>query len=301
MSLPIANTLKLNSRKIYILPTRWGVLYSILLLILLLLAINYKISLAYYLAFLLLALGIVAILHTWLNMIDLDVDTPNTKAVFAGDTAHLKCKVSNLKSQPRYALGAHISKTDIHYQDIAQQATFSVPVQTTQRGWQAIPRLTLSSDYPLGLLRAWAHIPHKTKLLVYPKPSKAQNIAIAIDAGLSDTSNSQTSIQKGEDEFNGHRHYQKGDPIKHIDWKASSKREDILSKEYAADLPEIIWYDWSLVEATDKEERISLLTKAIIDAHTANKTYGLKLPKAGFKPDNTSAHYHACLKALALL
>lgn len=301
MSLPVASKLKLNSRKIYILPTRWGVLYSILILVILLLAINYKISLAYYSAFLLAALGLVAIMHTWLNLLDLEVAPPTTKAVFSGNTAQIKLCISNHKSKTRYAVGVYKDKTDIYYLDINQQAIFSLPVKAGQRGWQSIPQFTLLSVYPLGLLCAWARIPHETKLLVYPKPSKIQNIATTFATGNNDTFATQSSTQKGDADFNGHRHYQKGDPIKHIDWKASSKHEELLSKEFSADLPETLWFDWSIIEARDKEERISLLTRAIVEANANNQTYGLKLPDVRFKPDNTVSHYHACLKALALL
>lgn len=300
MSFQLADRIKLTSRKIYIIPTRWGVLYGIILLVILLLAINYKISLAYYLAFLLMAMGIVTIFHTWLNVIDLSVGQPSAKPVFAGDTAQISLRVQS-NNGIRYAIGAYLSKKNMHFQDVSETAMFSIPLLAKQRGWQTIPRITLFSEYPLGLLHAWARIRHDSKLLVYPQPSKEQDIAIAFNAGEQSALATLTSTKKGDDDFNGHRNYQKGDSLKHVDWKASSKRDQLLSIEYAADLPEVLWFDWSRIEADNQEQRISLLTRAIIDAHAANKTYGLKLPKSGFEPDNSIAHYHACLKALALL
>lgn len=291
----------LNRNKVYIFPTRWGFLYAAVLIALLLLAINYQISLAYYLAFLLTALGLVTILHTWLNLMGITITSPIAQPVFAGDTAQLKVSITNPKGNTRYAITVSTTKQAVDFYDIAQQASITLPFVAETRGWQPIPRLTIFTEYPLGLLRAWGFARHDSTLLVYPKPSKQHHIPPAMQAGDSDDATPHATMQKGDDEFHGHRTYQQGDPIKHIDWKASSKREHMLLKEYASHMPEVVWYDWAQVDAQDIEQRISLLTRAVIDAHTDNKTYGLILPKQTLKADNTLAHYHACLKALALL
>ena len=49
------------------------------------------------------------------------------------------------------------------------------------------------------------------------------------------------------------------------------------------------------------EERIAMLTKSVIDAHSTQLTFGLKLPGNTVQPGQDEAHYHRCLQVLALL
>ena len=63
----------LNARQIYIIPSRWSFFYISMLLALLIGAINYTLSLAYFVTFLLAGLANVAMLHTWRNLAYLEV------------------------------------------------------------------------------------------------------------------------------------------------------------------------------------------------------------------------------------
>ena len=83
------NIATLNPRQIYIVPTRWGLLYATMLIGLLIGSINYSLSLGYYVTFLLASLGNMAMLHTWRNLVHLQVAVLNAKPVFAGESAAL--------------------------------------------------------------------------------------------------------------------------------------------------------------------------------------------------------------------
>ncbi len=52
------NVAVLGSRQIYIVPTRWGLLYAVMVFLLLLGSINYSLSLGFYLTFLLTSSGL---------------------------------------------------------------------------------------------------------------------------------------------------------------------------------------------------------------------------------------------------
>ena len=73
----------LNPRQIYILPTRWGIFYAVMLVLLLVGSINYSISLGYYVTFLLASLGNMAMLHTWRNLVHLTVSLSPASPVFS--------------------------------------------------------------------------------------------------------------------------------------------------------------------------------------------------------------------------
>ena len=85
--IPAARQLELNQRRIFILPSAAGVTFAVTLLVMLLAAINYQNSMAYALTFLLGALFVVAILHTYRNLAGLQLSASNNSAVFSGEQA----------------------------------------------------------------------------------------------------------------------------------------------------------------------------------------------------------------------
>ena len=66
---PEAAPIVLTPRRVYVLPTRAGLAYAFALGVILLGAMNYNLSLGHALVFLLAGLGIVAILHTFRNLL----------------------------------------------------------------------------------------------------------------------------------------------------------------------------------------------------------------------------------------
>src|SRR5690606_18853430 len=83
--IPPASSVRLDQRRIFIMPTRVGLAFAAALLLMLLTAINYQNSLAYGLTFLLGALFLVTILHTWRNLAGLLLHAGGTTAAFVGE------------------------------------------------------------------------------------------------------------------------------------------------------------------------------------------------------------------------
>ncbi len=289
----------LNPRRIYIFPTRWGFLYAVMLLALLVGSINYALSLGYYVTFLLASLGNIAMLHTWRNLVHLQVEVLHAKPVFAGDFAQVVLKVSDRKNRHRYSIAARFADNSVTSNDINNNGsqTFELALSTQNRGWQSVPRITLYTQFPLSLFQAWAYVDNPFQVLVYAKPSKNNVLRPeSIDAGAKGTS----LFNKGDDDFYGHKAYQVGDSPSRVDWKASSRGLGMLTKQYSGTGQSTLWLDWAATEGTI-EARISLLTKWVIEAHQAQHAYGLKLPATSIAPHNSETHYHQCLRELALL
>jgi uncharacterized protein (DUF58 family) len=299
----VANTTNqiatLNPRRIYIIPTRWGLLYATMLLALLVGSINYSLSLGYYVTFLLASLGNIAMLHTWRNLVYLQIEVLHAKPVFAGDLAQVTLKISDNKNRPRYNIAVHFADNIITQDDIAANASqaFTLTLATQKRGYHSVPRIALYTKFPLSLFHAWAYVDNPFQLLVYAKPSVNNSLQPeSIDAGTKGSSN----LSQGDDDFYGHKTYQLGDSPSRVDWKASSRGVGMLTKQYSGTGQSTLWLDWSVTEG-DAEARISLLTKWVMEANLANQIYGLKLPASRIEPNNSDAHYHQCLRALALL
>jgi uncharacterized protein (DUF58 family) len=289
----------LNPRRIYIIPTRWGLLYAAMLLALLIGSINYSLSLGYYVTFLLASLGNIAMLHTWRNLVHLQIEVLHAKSVFAGDLAQVTLKMSDNKNRPRYNIAARFADNIITQEDIAANASqaFELALVTQKRGWLNVPRIALYTEFPLSLFHAWAYVDNPFQVLVYAKPSDNNSLQPeSIDAGAKGSSN----LSQGDDDFYGHKTYQTGDSPSRVDWKASSRGLGLLTKQYSGTGQSTLWLDWTATEG-DHEARISQLTKWVMEANTANLIYGLKLPASRIEPSNSDAHYHQCLSALALI
>jgi uncharacterized protein (DUF58 family) len=293
------NIATLNPRQIYILPTVWGVLYAVMLVLMLIGAINYSLSLGYFVTFLLASLGHTAMLHTWRNLVHLQISMLHAEPVFAGDSAQVSVNIVDSKNRARYAIAAKIEANAATIEDIAanQSQVFSLPFVTHKRGYCALPRVTLYTEFPLSLFHAWAYAALPLQVLVYPKPSGQQ----ALPALLVDANNVGINhARRGDDDFDGHKTYQLGDAPSRVDWKASSRGIGLYTKIYSGEGAGDLWLDFALVDG-ELEARISQLSQWVVDAHTAQQRYGLKLPNLTLAPNDSKAHYHACMQALALL
>ena len=97
-------TVTLTQRRIFILPTRRGVGFSVLLLLMLVGDINYGLSLGYVLTFLLATMAVMSMLYAFRNMADLQVQAGHCEAIFAGEMAQFVFHFHNNGNLPRYQL-----------------------------------------------------------------------------------------------------------------------------------------------------------------------------------------------------
>lgn len=294
----------LGPRHIYILPTRYGLLYASVLLAMLVGSINYTLSLGFVLTFLLAGMGVVAMLHTWRNLADLQVVLRRAEPVFAGEDAVFEVAAIEDRQRARYAVAANFDAAVPVYADIAagSETTLRLALPARQRGWLPAPRITFSTEFPLLLFHAWSCVEFPAgpyaRCLVYPRPAPyGMPVPSSSDQGAAGA----LDQTRGDEDFAGHRSYQLGDSPKRVDWKASSREQGLLTKQFLGEAQTSLWLDWTATPGTDSEQRISQLTRWVIDAHAARQSYGLRLPRQTFAPEAGEAHYRRCLQALALM
>jgi uncharacterized protein (DUF58 family) len=288
----------LGTRQIYILPTRYGLVFTLVLLALALAAVNYSNALAYLLTFLLASMAVVSLLHAQRNLLRLRITVAGSEPVFAGEPATFRVCLHNDRDT-RYALRLETAHGAPPSFDVPARDTrwVALSVPTAKRGWLDCPPLTLVSVYPLGLTRSWSRrLLLPARCLVYPKPAEAAPWQTA--AGT-EGETQPGSLQDGED-FSGLRAYQPGDALARISWKTFARGQGLHTKEFRAPLAESLWFDWEALAPQDSETRLSLLCRAVLDAEASGLAYGLRLPGVTIEPDSGSAHRHRCLEALAL-
>ena len=171
-----------------------------------------------------------------------------------------------------------------------------MPWDTQQRGWLPCGRLTLETRYPLGLLRAWTYLGLEGALLVYPAPETdaplPEAMAYQDSNGLAD--------RPGEEEFSGLRDWQAGDPPRRIAWRQSARHDHLLTRLHTDPIGEQLWLDWqALPPNLGVEQKLSRLTRWLLNAENAGLHYGLRLPQRAIPPDCGQQHLHRCLRLLA--
>jgi len=302
-----AGPVVLTQRRVFILPTRAGMAFAMLLLLMLVGSLNYNLSLGYVLTFLLGGMGVVSILHTFRNLAGLSVRPGKTEPVFAGQTARFSVCLENNSATHRYSIVISPSTNakrpdqdaDACYTDApaGKTSVASLALPAPKRGLLKPGRMTLETVFPLGLFRAWSYVELDTHCLVYPKPDAADappptfkpSPGEGIEHGL------------GTDDFAGLRPYHSGDSPRHIAWKILARGSDtLLTKQFSGRAAAELWLDWNDIENIGTEARLSRLTRWVLDCDAGGLSYGLRLPGKNIPPANGAEHRQQCLETLAL-
>ena len=164
----------LNQRRIFILPTQRGLGFSLLILLLALIAFVYNNNLAYMLAFLLGSIFFITILHTYKSLAGLTVQEGQATAVFAGEAAGFGVHIDNPTSVERQHVQVKMKNAEHFNLKAHNKIHLALYDLTQKRGWHPAGTVTVSSTYPLGLFRAWSPIRFNAKALVYPKPASQE-------------------------------------------------------------------------------------------------------------------------------
>jgi len=288
----------LNRHRIFILPTRSGFTFALILFAMLMGAINYSLSLGFLLTFLLGGVGMAAMLHTYRNMSGLTFRAGRAGPVFARQPASFGFYIDNTDPLARFALSLQLDGEPpvIVDADPASSTEVTLSKLAQQRGLMAMGRITISTLFPLGLFRAWSYVDLDMHCLVYPAPAPKEPLPPPTHGEYA----SRTESGQGSEDFSGFRPYAPGDSLRHVYWKALAREQGMLTKQFSGDGNSAYWFDWGRMTERDQEFRLSRLCRWILDAHAAACAYGLRLPGKELPPALDENHHQRCLSALAL-
>ena len=295
---PFDGRVCLTRDRVYIVPTKAGLLFSLLLFTLLLGSINYEKSLGFLLTFLLAGIANVTLLSTWRNLAGLELKAMSTPAVFATDKVTFTVKLINHQQVQRYAIAiSHLGK-EYEMVDCAASSNQLIRFDShaEKRGLLNAGKFRLYTEFPMGLFIAWTWIDLNMRCLVYPQPDNDTRLYFKNQQENGDIDLPGHSMEN----FSQLRKYQRGDNINRISWKAAAKNDALFTKEFNGASSQNQWINWFEIEARNDEHRLSIMTAMIINADNNHQSYGIKLPQKQIKPGQGNKHYHQCLSALAL-
>lgn len=287
----------IHRRRIYVLPTGFGLFFSTVLAALVIGALNYNNNPGLIFGFLLVAAAHNSLVHAHLLLSGLELRSLHSEPVHAGQTLTVRLRFENHSPRPRYGLELRSAQARCPL-DLPAQASVEIelPQLATRRGWLTLERLRIDTLRPLGLARAWSWLRPDTALLVYPAlDPEAPPLPEALGDGESPRSRSH-----GEQPHHL-RDYRPGDAPRQIAWKASARSDRMLVREYEASTARELTLDWAALAPLDHEARISRLARWVVEAERSGSRYGLNLPNERLPAGRGPEHRHACLRALALL
>lgn len=292
-----SGTIILTQRRIFILPTRQGLALAFVLVLMMLGNINYNLSLGYVLTFLLAMMAVISMLHAFRNLAHLEIHASRNEPVFSGETAYFLLHFHNRSKLARYQLCLHDGSGHTVSFDAPpqQESLVAFPLPAKHRGWLQTGRLTLYTEFPLGLFHAWSYLHFDTRCLVYPKPMSGAPLPL---------DNSPDGVGKrsveGDDDFAGLRKYVTGDALPRIAWKAYAREQGLQVKQFSTPLGEELWLDFSAAPDRNEEDKLARMTRWVLDAEARSLRYGLRLPDNELPPANGMAQRDECLRRIAL-
>ncbi len=304
----------LDRRRVYILPTRAGLIFGAAMVVLLIGSINYGLQLGFLLTFLVTSVAVVGMYHTHRNLARLLLRGHRADPVFAGDVATFELLVTNPTPEARYALNFGLvlptrrkagglfrreQPLPGSWIDVPAKGSRPVglPLPTRRRGRRACPRVRIETRFPFGLWQAWAYFTPGLSAIVYPKPEEdAPPLPLALGGSLYGAG----MAASGED-FAGVRPYQSGDSQRMIAWKLAAHSDELSVKlfEAAAGGELVLDFD-ALPPNLGVERKLARLARWVLDADAAQLRYALHLPGSTIAPGSGAEQRERCLTALAL-
>ena len=113
------------------------------------------------------------------------------------------------------------------------EVTFQYRLQSNQRGYLHFDGVHCRIQTRLGLLRRTLLIPESSEIKVYPNFQANRLFGLLLHRHSLSAMGVKQRQQQGEgSDFHQLRAFRDGDSLRHIDWKASSRLEKLISKEY---------------------------------------------------------------------
>ncbi|MDO4897380.1 MAG: hypothetical protein Q3971_08465 [Moraxella sp.] len=229
---PKSDHVSLGLSNVYVFFSRQGFLFGLLLVITFIMGVNYGNNLVLGLCFYLFGIWLVAVFYTFVQVSSLEFKLIKTHLTQAGDMAWVDVEISTKSGQPSRQVCLSFDGGEPVVVSSLSKETVSLSVPTNERGVMSLPRLTVQSVYPLGVLRAWAYVYFDSPVYVYPKayPFDYQKNIFSHQAN-----GGQIGVmgRVGQDDFDRLDSYQMGESLARVSWGHLARGAGMLTKHFA--------------------------------------------------------------------
>jgi uncharacterized protein (DUF58 family) len=290
-----------DRRRIYILPTRFGLTLAALLVAMLVAGLNYNSNLGLAFAFFMVSVVLVSMHHCHRNLSGLSIDANVEVDAFAGGDAVFYFMLKNGSAVARSDIEIHLESSPPHPEAIRTVGVESyermmLPVPLAERGIVRFRQFEVRTRHPFGWFRAWTYVYAALTVFVAPRPRGERRLP----AAAAESGRALRSEARGDEDFAGLRAYSPGVPLKHMAWKVLARGGQAAVKIYTDLGAQPEWLEWAALEGLDTEARLSQLCRWVLECESGHaRPYGLRLPGTEIPPGRGAAHRTRCLRALA--
>ncbi len=290
----------LHHERIYILPSKRGLAFFGVVAVMLIASMNYGLNMGYALSFILIGLFASCLLSTYTNIAKLQMATVSATDAFVGEAMEFDLTLREKNQRYRRSITVADSSGAKDTIDLQPGASAVATLQRNdgKRGVHTLGRVTISSDFPLGLWRGWGYIHTRATTCVYPRPETPGCVFVEqlqSDAGP-------IANQTNEREFKELKPYQKTDSPGSVAWKTVARGAGWFTKDFEShSTTEDLVLRWQDTPSTlDIEQRLSRLSRWILDAEKLTTDYALELPTRFVAASQGLEHKKKCLRQLAV-
>jgi uncharacterized protein (DUF58 family) len=286
----------LDRRRIYVLPTPFGLGFSVLLLVMLLGALNYGNNPALLLTCLLGAAAGTSVFFGFRMMSGLALTRVRAAEAHAGQPFELQLRFApGLRARASLRLRRGDAETAFALPP-GDERDVALRVAGAERGWFRPGRIRVWTEYPLGIFQMWSWLHPDAQFLIYPA---LETPAPPLPAG--DGREGEQANAGASEEHAGLRDYHASDPSRLIAWKPSVRHDTLLVRDLERRSGEALTLDHAALRDLDAEARIRRLAAWVCAAESDQRPYTLRLPGETVGPGLGTVQRQACLRALALL
>ncbi len=291
--------LVLQARRVYILPTRAGIGFGVLLFVMLLAGLNYTNSLALLLTFMLVGFMLVGMYECQRTLQGLELRQARALDSHVGSTGVIELRLANRRSAARRSLCVRRHDMPGTRFDIAGGATDTVQLfyRATRRGRVSIDRLELATTAPFGLFRAWTWLHLPLAAIVYPRPAGQRALPRS-----GSTASVRATLVAGsdEEEWSSLRAFNPGDNPHRIAWKVYARGGALMVGQYEGSGGDEHLLSFAGLEDLDLEARLSQLAAWALMCAQRGAACGLQLPGCQLPFGRGAEHQASLQRALAL-
>ncbi|WP_369602299.1 DUF58 domain-containing protein [Hahella sp. SMD15-11] len=293
---PEAPAFTLTQRTVYVLPTRWGMGFLMLVVLLFLSGVNYQNSMMLAMAFLSLAVFMTHIVWTYRNLSGLHVAFRQAESGHAGETGLVMLRVA-AAGHPH--VGVELGWPGVGWQKVhlaaGETRDVSLRCRLGRRGPFNPGRMLITTTAPFGLIRAWSWQRLRVPLWVWPKPVEGPFPGARNEM---DDGTAQARRTAAGDELSDLRDWEPGEPVTRISWRHVAAHDQWLVKTLDTASQSEVWLDMQAIRG-DTEYRLSVLAGWVETCSRASRRFGLILGRERLAPGQGEGHRRKALDALA--
>lgn len=304
--LPVSDEQILTRGVIFILPSRFGCYFMLCGILLFLLGTNYQNNLILLFSFLMAAIMFVTMFHTFFALYRLKLKLVSLPPMERDSVSDLTLSIHT--SRPRHQLKLYIDNyLPIKLAVKGAKKVIKLPHHPKIRGKQRLPRLTIETNYPLGLFRCWSHVGFEQDIFVYPKPKRMDRKQLhalleACSRGAGDKNEKQKNQRPKVDSEDVEQldHYQKGQSLSRVSWKHVASGQGWYTKSFTGEDNFSLSVEEQCFAISDLEERLCAISAVVRHCQEKSIAFSFKLGNERIEQVSSNQDIEQCYKMLAV-